>query len=149
MSYLELILKGIFRKGVPMYSRKMLVVVSLVLNTLYAPQAFATERDPSAPLSQYSAEGNILIFHVVPGDKTAKIFFVGKKMMEVDFKKDAKILSVFLNESDGETLQVSPRGDYYEVKGVPRLGQPYRLSIKAEVKGKPEEVKVNISPKKP
>ena len=98
---------------------------------------------------EYTASGKLLSLRIVPGDRTAKIYIVGTKMAEVDLKKDAKILSVHLNDSKPETLHVNDRGDYYEVRGVPREGQPYKLSIKTRIRGQSEEVPVIIQPKVP
>jgi hypothetical protein len=81
-------------------------------------------------ISEYSAQGKLVILRIVPGDKVAKLFVLGKKAAEADFKKDAKVLNVFLkNGATSEELRINDRGDYYEVQGVPKTNTPYELLI--------------------
>lgn len=97
---------------------------------------------------QIGGEGRLVMIRVVPGDRTAKLFFVGKKAAEIDFKKDHKVLSITaLTDGKSEELHFKSTGEAYEVYGTPN--KPYDLNVKSEVRGKVETIKVNVSPSKP
>jgi hypothetical protein len=101
-------------------------------------------------IPEYTHQGNLVTIRVVPKDRSAKIFIVGHKAAEMNFKDDAQILSVsVLKKNRKETLQLNRQGDFYEVQGLPEGEKPYQLMIKAAVKGQTEEVKVNIPTQKP
>lgn len=103
---------------------------------------------PGAP--QFGAEGRLLILKVVPGDRTAKLFFIGKKAVTLDFQKDHKLLSVTaFNDGQKETLKFRSSGESYEVLNMPAWKEPYSLDVKSEVRGKVEELNVKIVPTKP
>jgi hypothetical protein len=101
-------------------------------------------------VSEFNAQGKLVILRIVPGDKVAKLFVLGKKKAAFDFKKDAKILSVFLkNGASSEELKVNDRGDFYEVQGVPNRDKPYELSVQTDVKGEKDDVTIKINMLKP
>lgn len=123
------------------------LLYTLVAFAFVIPSAFAQEIQ-SQGLPQIGGEGRLLMVRVVPGDKTAKLFFVGKKAAEIDFKKDHKVLSITaFSDGKSEELRFKSTGDSYEVYGTPN--KPYDLNVKSEVKGNVETIKVNISPAKP
>lgn len=55
--------------------------------------AFANAQVSGNGIAEYSAQGNLVILRIVPGDKVIKLFIVGRKAAELDFKKDAEALS--------------------------------------------------------
>jgi hypothetical protein len=86
----------------------------------------------------------------VPGDKTVKLFFAGKKTGELDLKKDHRILSVTATGgTKQESLRFKESGEAYEVVDLPAWNEPYDLSVKSRVKGKIEELRVKMPPTKP
>ena len=112
--------------------------------------ALASAQVSGNGIAEYSAQGKLVVLRIVPGDKVAKLFILGKKKAELDLKKDTKIISVFLNsENKSEELRINNRGDYYEVRGLPKHQTPYELSVKTAVKGEKEEVTFKINMQKP
>ena len=100
------------------------------------------------PFGQYTAEGRMLTVKLVPGDKAAKLFFVGKKVADLDFQKDHKLLSIVAVSNDKkEILKFTGAGDSYEVSELPKWKTPYELTLKTELKGQVEEIKVKIKSK--
>jgi len=125
---------------------KLVFVVAL---TFSSARGFSQE-PPRPGDPQFGAEGRLVILKVVPGDRTAKLFFVGKKAAEIDFNKDHKLLSVTaFKNGQTETLKFKNNGDSYEVLNMPGWSEPYSLGVKSEIKGKVEELKVKIQPSKP
>ena len=99
---------------------------------------------------EFLGQGKLVILRIIPGDKTAKLFIVGRKAAELDLKKEAQILSVFLNSSNSqEELRVNNRGEFYEVSGMPNRTSPYVLSVKTKVNDHIEDIKINIKTKMP
>ncbi|WP_415063198.1 hypothetical protein [Bdellovibrio sp.] len=125
---------------------KLLLVAALTFSS-----TLAFSQEPPRPGDpQFGAEGRLVILKVVPGDRTAKLFFVGKKAAEIDFTKDHKLLSVTaFKDGQTETLKFKNNGDSYEVLDMPGWKGPYSLGVKSEIKGKVEELKVKIQPSKP
>ena len=104
--------------------------ISIILLLTFVT-AFANAQVSGNGIAEYSAQGRLVILRIVPGDKVAKLFILGKKAAELDLKKDAKVLSVFLNSGgSSEELRINNRGDYYEVRGLPKREIPYELSVK-------------------
>ena len=100
------------------------------------------------PYGQYTAEGRLLTVKLVPGDKTAKLFFVGKKVADLNFQKDHKLLSVTaIGSNKKEILKFTGTGDSYEVSELPKWKAPYELTLKSELNGQFEELKVKIKSK--
>lgn len=118
---------------------------------LLLPMGLAFAQEPSSPgTPQFGAEGRLVILKVVPGDRTAKLFFIGKKAVTLDFQKDHKLLSVTaLKDGQKETLKFRNNGESYEVLNMPAWRDPYSLDVKSEVRGKVEELNVKIVPTKP
>lgn len=105
-------------------------------------------RPPGFP--QIGAEGRLVVLKIVPGDSSMKLFFVGKEVTELDFNKNHKLLSVTaFKNGKRETLKFRNVGDSYEVTESPSVQKPYSMEIKSEVRGKIEELKVDIPAKKP
>lgn len=120
-----------------------MALVSLFISLPGLSQEIQSQGHP-----QIGGEGRLLMVRVVPGDKTAKLYFVGKKAAEIDFKKDHKVLSITaFSNGKSEELRFKSTGEAYEVYGTPN--KPYDLNVKSEVRGKVETIKVNISPAKP
>ncbi len=112
--------------------------------------AFANAQVSGNGIAEYSAQGNLVILRIVPGDKVSKLFIVGRKAVELDLKKDAKVLAVFLNTTtSSEELRINNRGDFYEVHGLHKRERPYELKVTTSVKGKKEEVILKINLQKP
>lgn len=96
---------------------------------------------------KYEAEGRLLIFRIVPADKSAKIFLVGRKAGELNLGKDARLISVTtLRGSQAEELKFNGDGTSYEVS-LPSKETDLTLTLKAEIRGQPDHVKIKI--KKP
>lgn len=128
-----------------MKSLKILVVVFAMQSTL----AFAQE-PPRPGDPQIGAEGRLVVLKVVPGESTVKLFFAGTKAVELDFAKNHKLLSVTaFKGGQKETLKFRNMGDSYEVTDLPKWKEPYSLGVKSEVRGKVEELKVEIKTQKP
>lgn len=126
---------------------KSLKILLLVLSSI-SFFAFAQKPPPDDP--NYMAQGRLLILRVVPGDKSVKLFFAGKKTGELDLKKEHSVLSVTaMGGQKQETLKFKESGEAYEVLDLPTWTEPYDLTVKSRVKGKVEELKVKIQPTKP
>jgi hypothetical protein len=99
---------------------------------------------------QYRVESNLIILRFVPADKTAKIFLAGKKFAELDFNKDAKVLSVvMLNDTKKEILQLNRAGDFYEVESAKAFPESYQIIVNTEIRGKYQEIKLKVKNAKP
>ncbi len=109
---------------------------------------FAQKPPPYDP--NYMAQGHLLVLRVVPGDKSLKLFFAGKKAGELDLKKDHVVLSVTaMGGKKQETLRFKENGEAYDVLDLPAWNEPYDLSVKSRVRGKVEELKVKMPAAKP
>lgn len=111
----------------------------------------AGAQEPLPPgFPQIGAEGRLLTLKVVPGESTVKLFFAGKEAVRADFNKNHKLVSVTLSkEGKKETLQFRNVGGAYEITEPAKYAKPYSLEIKSEVRGKIEELKVDIPTKNP
>ena len=108
-------------------------------------------QEPLPPgFPQIGAEGRLLTLKVVPGESTVKLFFAGKEAAQVDFNKNHKLVSVTLSKAGKkENLQFRNIGEAYEVTESAKYSKPYSLEIKSEVRGKIEQLKVDIPIKNP
>ena len=108
-------------------------------------------QEPLPPgFPQIGAEGRLLTLKVVPGESTVKLFFAGKEAAQADFNKNHKLISVTLKkEGRKETLKFRNMGDAYEITEPAKYPKPYSLEIKSEVRGKLEQLKVDIPTKNP
>jgi hypothetical protein len=94
---------------------------------------------------EFTQQGNLVTLRVIPKDRAAKIYLIGHKAAEADFRKNAKILKVSLIDHDKrEELKIDKQGDYYEIKGLPSRAQPYRLNIQTKVQGQIEDFDFQI-----
>lgn len=112
---------------------------------------FAGAQEPRPPgFPQIGAEGRLVTLKVVPGESTVKLFFAGKEAARADFNKNHKLVSVTLSkEGKKETLEFRNIGDAYEYTEPAKFQKPYSLEIKSEVRGKVENIKVDIPTKNP
>ena len=110
--------------------------------------AVQAQEPPRPGDPQIGAEGRLVVLKVVPGESTIKLFFAGTKAAEVDFAKEHKLLSVTaFKEGQKETLKFRNMGDSYEVTELPHWSEPYSIGVKSQVRGKVEELKVQIKGK--
>lgn len=111
-----------------------------------APQ-FNAEPSTVGPAPQFGssrAEGKMLIFQIVPQDKTAKLFVLGKKQAELNFK-DAKILKITaFNKEKTEILQFKDDGSTYTITNWPSWKNDFELNISAQYQKQKEDVKLQI-----
>lgn len=115
------------------------LVIILSFNCSYAEVGVQRE-DPA-----YTASGNMLIFRAVPRDKTIKLYLLGRESAEMNFQKDAKLVSVtLLEKGQKRNLEFRPVGSHYEIIGAPSKGK-YDLELKAEVQDRPENATLSIS----
>lgn len=127
--------------------RYLKIIFAVVI--LKSTGVFAQE-PPRPGDPQIGAEGRLVVLKVVPGESTVKLFFAGKETAAVDFGKNHKLLSVTaFKGGKKETLKFRNMGDSYEVMDMPKWQEPYSLGIKSEVRGKVEELKVEIKNTKP
>lgn len=126
---------------------KSLLALLLAI-TAYTGSALA-EEPPRPGDPQISGEGRLIILRVVPGESTAKLYFVGKKAADINLKKDHKLVSVtaFSNGKREELhFKTISGGNSYEVLNVPSA-TPYQLDVRSEIRGKVEDIKVNVNDK--
>jgi hypothetical protein len=124
--------------------------LKIIFFTLASISFFAFAQKPPPDDPNYMAQGRLLVLRVVPGDKSVKLFFAGKKAGELDLKKDHLVLSVTATgEKKQESLKFKESGEAYEVLNLPAWNEPYDLSVKSQIKGKIEELKVKMPAKKP
>lgn len=137
--------------GPKLETEEVMTHLKLILLVLVMFSSVSWAQEPPRPGDpQIGAEGRLVVLKVVPGESTVKLFFAGKKAAELDFNKDHKLLSVTaFKDGQKETLKFRNMGDAYEVTELPKWQQPYSLGIKSEVRGKVEELKVEIKNTKP
>ncbi|MGZ3743089.1 MAG: hypothetical protein ACXWRE_05640 [Pseudobdellovibrionaceae bacterium] len=124
--------------------------LKLIFLSLISTASFAFAQKPPPYDPNYMAQGRLLTLRVVPGDRSAKLYFAGTKAGELDMKKDHIVLSVTAMEGKKrETLKFKENGEAYEVVDLPPWNEPYELSVKSRIKGKIEELKVKMPPTKP
>lgn len=129
---------------------KALFATTLAASTSYAqlpaPQ-FNAEPSTVGPAPQFGssrAEGKMLIFQIVPQDKTAKLFVLGKKQAELNFK-DTKILKITaFNKEKTEILQFKDDGSTYTITNWPSWKNDFELNISAQYQKQKEDVKLQI-----
>lgn len=99
---------------------------------------------------EYMSTGKLVTIRVVPGDRTAKLYVVGKKAAELNVQKDHQILEItaLSPQKKTEILQFQRNGDAYEISNMPSWKEPYDLNVKAETRGQKEEVRVRINQNK-
>lgn len=128
---------------------KLFILLFFAWLTLGTDSAVFAQEPPRPGDPQIGAEGRLVVLKIVPGEGTLKLFFAGIKTAELDFAKDHKLLSVTaFKGGKKETLKFRNMGDSYEVMDLPPWEKPYSLGVKSEVRGKVEELKVEIKTKK-
>lgn len=95
---------------------------------------------------EYTAKGQLATIRVVPGNKTAQIFLVGKEAVSMDLKNEPKIISVtLLQKQKRRQLELNQEGEAYVVKNLPGKGtEPFELLIQTQLRTQKEEVKVKV-----
>lgn len=96
-------------------------------------------------------QGQIASIRIVPGDKSMKLFVLGKKTLEAKPTSDLRpeILKVTaFSGNNQEELRLTPEGDYYTVT-KPKLQNPYSLRIETRLQEQMEKLEVKIPNKKP
>lgn len=126
------------------------LIRSAVVFILVASSVGWAQPDLSPANPQYVIENKMLVLRFVPMDKKAKVFITGNKVADIDFNKDAKLISVvMLSQSRSETLQVNRQGDYYEVQRSSSFPETYQLVFKTKVRGKTQELNLKVDATKP
>lgn len=124
--------------------------LKIIFLTLVSTSFFVFAQKPPPDDPNYMAQGQLLTLRIVPGDKSVKLFFAGKKAGELNLKKDHLVLSVTATgEKKQEILKFKESGEAYEVLDLPAWNEPYDLSVKSRVKGQVEELKVKMPATKP
>lgn len=115
--------------------------------------AMAQAQQPPGPRPdnpEYLAESQLLTLRFVPKDGLGKIYMAGRKAGDIDFHKNAKILSVtLLKNSRRDTLQFTQpekNSEPVNVSGLPMGTEPYDLEVKTQVRGKIENTPIHIKP---
>ena len=104
-------------------------------------------RDPRQSDESYEAEGRLVLFQFVPGDKFARIYLAGKEAAKVNFDSKSKLVSVTLfQKGKKQSVPFKSMENYYQLETVPHA-DPYELEMEATVDGKPDKVRMTI--KKP
>ncbi len=106
------------------------------------------ESRPGNP--SYTGENKLIVLRFVPQDKSGKVFLVGSKVADIDFNKNAKLLSVvMLTDKQEEVLQLDQNGSYYEIKRAKTFPQSYKLVFKTKIQGKIEDLQLKVDSRKP
>jgi hypothetical protein len=121
-------------------------MISLVFS-LFMSSIFA--QDYQADPYTMEGQGNLITLRFVMGDKSGKIFVVGKEAAKLNFDKDTKILNITAFRSDGvkEELRFEPGVGYYTVKNLPEWKDPYELKVSTKEKKGEEEVNIKMKAK--
>lgn len=117
--------------------------VALISGSSLAQPSPRYNAEPST-VGPAQAEGRILMFQVVPNDKTAKLFVLGKKQVQWNFN-NTKILSITaFDKEKSEILQFRQDGSSYTITNWPSWKKDFELNISAEYEKQKEDVKVQI-----
>lgn len=120
--------------------RRFGLLVLFVVNLAGAQGQPGEQREDPA----YTASGNMVVFRAVPRDKTVKLYLIGKESAEMNFQKEAKLVSVtILEKGNKRNLEFKSVDGHYEISGAPSKGK-YNLELKAEVKNQPEQATISI-----
>jgi hypothetical protein len=96
-------------------------------------------------------QGQIASIRIVPGEKSLKLFVLGKKALEAkpksDFRPEVLRVTAFTKESQ-EELKLSPSGDYYTVT-PPQWKDPYSLRIETKIDQQLEKLEIKIPRSQP
>lgn len=104
-----------------------------------------TAQDLAAPDKRaLMAQGQLMSVRVVPADKTAKLYILGKKVVQTGPKIRPRILQVTaFNQDQEEELHLTPEGDYYTVSN-PKLSKPYSLRVRAQLAHEEEKFEISV-----
>lgn len=90
------------------------------------------------------AQGQLMSVQVVPAEKSAKLYVLGKKTLETKPAIKPQILQVTaFNAGEEEELPVKPEGDYYTVKN-PKIKQPYSLRVRTQLDKQVEKFEIKV-----
>jgi hypothetical protein len=107
----------------------------------------ASAQLPEGPNRLYEGEGRLVIFRIVPGDKGAKLFWVGRKVADVDFRKNSRLISIVARKGDvQEELHFIEQGKTYLIPKFPD-SPDWSFTLKAEIRGERDGAEVRL--KKP
>ena len=86
-------------------------------------------------------QGNVLTFRLVLGEKSAKLFLVGKEAAKLQFEKDAKLIQItaFRDDQTKEELTFVPGAGYYTIPKLPEWTTPYTFDVRARLKNTKED----------
>ncbi len=123
---------------------KLISVIGISLLTL-AAQAQVPSAGERLSNPEYLGSGRLLTIRIVPADRTAKLYVVGKKAAQIEIGKDYQVIEITaLNKKQNETLEFRRDGEAYVISNLPKWNEPYDLKVRAETRGQKDEVKVRI-----
>ncbi len=128
---------------------KFLFLFASLLTSLYLCQSLAFDQsyDPAVPDKRaLMVQGQVLSLRIIPADKTAKIFVMGKKVLEAK----PKLLQVTaFDKNNHEELHLTQQEDHYTVTNPQHLEKPYKLKIRAQYNKSEEKFEVEVPSKMP
>lgn len=90
------------------------------------------------------AQGQIMSVRVVPADKSAKLFVLGKKALDYKAGLKPKVLQVTaFNSGEEEELHLTPEGDYYTINN-PQIKKPYSLRVRTQLDKQEEKFEIKV-----
>lgn len=91
------------------------------------------------------AQGQLVSVRVVPAEKSAKLYVVGKKVAQTK----PKVLQVTaFNKDQEEELHMTPQGEYYTVNN-PKLKKPYSLRVRTQLDKDEEKFEIKVPQSSP
>lgn len=96
-------------------------------------------------------QGQLTSIRIVPGDKSMKLFVLGKKAVDIkpptEFRPEIIKVTAFSKDSQ-EDLKLTPEGEYYTVT-PPKWQNPYSLRIETKLNEQLEKLEVKLPARKP
>ena len=127
--------------------KALLATLTLVTSILFQGEIQAQGPAGAQPNPKlFEGEGRMLLLRYVPGDRSAKLYVMGRKTAEADFDlKKVKIVSVqALREGRTESLKFEGAGEEYTIQSTPKsLGKSLRVNVLVE--GEEDEVTIDLS----
>jgi len=112
--------------------------------TILSLLIFAASAASAGPEKQIDSEGRLVVFRIVPGDKSAQVFLMGRKAGELTVDPKARLLSVrAISPSGAEELHFREDGGSYLVTPLPKSND-LTLSLSAEIDGQKENAKIRV-----
>lgn len=97
---------------------------------------------PQSQEKLYEGEGRLIAVRIIPGDKEAKLFFIGRKAGEARLVPSSRLVSVRMEGGDrDEELRFKENGDSYLIHSFPK-GHDFSLRVRADVQGEPDVIDV-------